>query len=106
MVEYVQSYFFRTLPDGSPNRPLIEAALPKLEHMLGVLNKAVEPTGHLVGSAITIADIILTPMMFYLRKLPEGSGLIAKLPALSAYCDRHLSGAAFASVAPPPMPGR
>jgi len=106
MVQYAQSYYFNRLPDGSPNRPVIEAALPKLEKLLGIFDKAVAQTGHLVGTTFTIADMFLLPMMFYLGKLPESAELIARKPALSRWSETHLARPAFEAVIPPPMPSR
>ncbi len=106
MMEYTQSYFFNVLPDGSPNRPRIDAALPGLEKHLGIFDRAVAKTGHLVGASFTIADMLLLPMMFYLKKLPESAAMIARLPALSAWYERLSARPAFVAATPPPMPGR
>jgi len=103
--EYAQSYFFRRLPDGSPNRPAIEKALPNMERHLGVLDKAVARSGHLVGDSYTIADMFLLPMTFYLKKLPESAAMMAALPALSAWHERHAGRRSFLDAVPPPMPG-
>ena len=48
-----RAYFFPGTPDGSPNRPIIESALPKLEAQFAMLDRAVAKTGYLVGSSFT-----------------------------------------------------
>ena len=68
---YVGAYFFPGTPDGSPNRAIIETALPKLEAQFAMLDHAAAKTGHLAGNSFTLADMNLLPMMFYLDKLPE-----------------------------------
>ncbi len=103
--QYALSYFFNRSPDGSPNRPLIDAALPRLEKFIGAFDQAVAKTGHLVGRDVTLADMFLLPMMFYLLKLPESAEMIAKARALTGWCDTHLARKSFIAVAPPPMPG-
>jgi len=57
--QYIVSYVFPGTPDGSPNRPTIDAALPAMEKQLAVLDKALAKTGHLVGDKLTLADINL-----------------------------------------------
>jgi len=64
---YVGAYFFPGTPDGSPNRPIIESALPKLEGQFAILDHALAKTGHFVGSTFTLADMNVLPMLFYLH---------------------------------------
>src|SRR5690242_13616880 len=39
--QYVGAYVFPGTPDGTPNRPVIEAALPKMEKQFPVMDRAV-----------------------------------------------------------------
>src|SRR5437868_4777550 len=45
---YVGAYFFPGTSDGSPNRAIIDPALPKLEAPFAMPDRAVANTGHLV----------------------------------------------------------
>ena len=103
---YVGAYFFPGTPDGSPNRPVIENALPKLEAQFAMLDRAVAKTGHLVGSTFTLADMNILPMMFYLDKLPESGAMLRRTANLRAYYERHMARASVREGTPPPFPGR
>jgi glutathione S-transferase len=103
---YVGAYFFPGTPDGSPNRTIIETALPKLEGQFAMLDRAVAKTGHLVGETFTLADINLLPMMFYLDKLPESGAMLRRTANLRAYYERHMARASVKETTPPPFPGR
>ena len=103
---YVGAYFFPGTPDGSPNRAVIETALPKLEAQFAMLDRAVARTGHLVGNSFTLADMNLLPMMFYLDKLPESGAMLRRNAKLGAYYERHMMRASVREAVPPPFPGR
>ena len=100
---YALGYFFPGTPDGSPNRAKIDPAIAGVEKHLGIIDRAVAKTGHLVGTNFTIADMFLMPIARYLTKLPESSEMIGKLPALTAYIGRHSSRASFVASRPPPL---
>jgi glutathione S-transferase len=103
---YVGAYFFPGTPDGSPNRAIIETALPKLEAQFAMLDRAVAKTGHLVGNSFTLADMNLLPMLFYLDKLPESRSMLQRTAKLGAYYQRHIARASVKEAVPPPFPGR
>ena len=96
-------YFFSSMPDGSPNRELIETLMPKIELHLAVLAKAVAGDGHLAGGQFTIADMTLLPILYYTSKLPESGAAMAKHPALTSYFERHMARPSVSATIPPPM---
>lgn len=104
--QYLFGYFFPGTPDGSPNRALIDAALPKMEPQFAMLEHAVAAGGFLAGDAFTLADAYLVPILFYLSKTPESTAMLAKSPALTAYLTRMLAHPSIAATIPPPLPGR
>jgi glutathione S-transferase len=104
--QYLGGYFFPGTPDGGPNRAVIDAALPKMEAQFSVLDRAVGKTGHLVGNSLTLADINLLPILFYLDKLPESRVMLRRAQGLDAYYARHMTRASVADTTPPPFPGR
>jgi glutathione S-transferase len=103
---YLMGYFFSGTADGSPNRALIEGALAPLEAQLAVLDRAVARTGHLVGETLTLADMLLMPILFYLEKLPESGAKLARATSLRRYYDRHIARPTIAATIPPVFPGR
>jgi glutathione S-transferase len=88
---YVGAYFFPGTADGRPNRPVIEAALQKLEAQFAMLDRAVAKTGHLVGGAFTLADMNVLPMLFYLHHLPESGAMQRRNANLASYYERHIT---------------
>ena len=104
--QYLLGYFFPGTSDGKPNRAVIDAALAKMEHHFAVLDRAVAKTGYLVGESLTLADINLLPILFYMDKLPESRSMLQRAKQLDAYYRRHLARASVKETTPPPMPGR
>jgi glutathione S-transferase len=102
--QYLLAYLFPAGPDGAPDRARIDAALPAMRDQLAMLDRAVAPTGHLAGAGFTLADIAVIPILHYLALMPESGAMLAALPALRAYLDRHLARPSVARTVPPPMP--
>ena len=102
--QYLLGYIFPGTPDGSPNRPQIEGALPKMEAQLAILDKAVAETGYLVGSSITLADVNLLPILFYLSRMPESGPMLANNRNLAAYLERHVTRPSVTATIPK-LPG-
>jgi glutathione S-transferase len=90
--------------DGKPDRAAIEAVMPAVREQIGVLNRAVAKTGHLVDQEFTFADINLLPILHRVQQLPEGSAAVAAAPHLAAYYDRHSARPSFQSTTPPAGP--
>jgi glutathione S-transferase len=104
--QYLAAYFFPRTPDGRPDRRVIDAALPKMEPHFAVLDRAVAKTGHLVGGTLSLADINLLPILFYVDKLPESRAMLRRSANLDAYYRRHMARASVKETTPPPFPGR
>jgi glutathione S-transferase len=104
--QYLAAYFFPRTPDGRPDRAVIDAALPKMEPHFAVLDRAVAKTGHLVGENLSLADINLLPILFYVDKLPESRAMLRRSANLDAYYRRHMARASVKETTPPPFPGR
>jgi len=103
---YLFAYIVPKGPDGTPDRAAIEAVMPAVREQLGILDRAVAATGHLVGGEFTFADINLLPILFYIRRTPEGGEALAGAPHLSAYYDAHAARPCFARTVPPIGPPR
>ena len=103
---YLFHYIFPKTADRQPDRAGIAAVAPALREQIGILDKAVEKTGHLAGDQFTLADINLMPILFYVRQFPEGGEAIAAARGLAAYYDRHSARASFKNTIPPPPPAQ
>ena len=90
-------------PDGNPDRARIEAALDPMKAQLAKLDQAVAATGHLAGSAFTLADAYLVPILFYMDQLPESRRMLGGCAQLKAYLERHLQRPSVKTTIPPPM---
>ena len=78
--DHVLQYVFPRGPDGKPDRATIDAALPEIRKVLGSLDRAIGPRDHLVGDSITLADILLAPMIVSVSATPDGKELIGSFP--------------------------
>lgn len=104
--QYGVAYFFPGTPDGSPNRAVIDAVVPKLAPHFDVLDRAVGRTGYLVGDTFTLADMTVLPLLYYMTKLPESGEMVQARSNLAGYVERLLARKSVADTIPPPMPGR
>lgn len=77
---YVLQYVFPKGADGAPDRAVIDAAVPQIKAHLDVLDRAYGARDQLVGNTITMADLMLAPIVFYLGMFPEGKTLLAGAP--------------------------
>jgi glutathione S-transferase len=101
---YVLGYVFPKGADGKPDRAAIDAVVPAVQRQIGILDKAVAKTGHLIDDQFTLADINVLPILFYVRRFPEGQAAMAEARNLSAYYDRHAARPSFQNTMPPPPP--
>ena len=80
---YVLQYVFPKGPDGAPDRAVIDKAVPEIKSQLAVLDRAYGPRNLLVGDTVTLADLLLAPIVFYLGMFPESKALLAVVPNVS-----------------------
>ena len=90
---YVLQYVFPKGAGGAPDRGVIDKVLPEIKSYLDVLDLAYGPRDVLAGAAVTMADLLLAPIIFYLPLFPEGKALLAGAPnvvrAHAAMADRE-----------------
>ena len=103
---YLFGYVFPNTADGKPDRSAIDAAVPDLQRQMSILDRAVAPTGHLAGSEMTLADLYIMPILFYVKQFPEGGDALAANRHLAAFFDRHAARPSFTNTMPPPPPRR
>jgi glutathione S-transferase len=103
---YLLAYAAPKTTDGNPGREAIEAVAPAVREQIGVLDKAVAMTGHLVGDQFTFADINLMPILYYMQLVPEGAEAVNSAAHISSYYSRHAERPSFKSTTPPTGPPR
>jgi glutathione S-transferase len=101
---YLYAYIAPKTGDRSPDREAIANVLPDLRAQIGVLDKAVAPSGHLVGDQFTFADINLMPILHRLQQAPEGAEALATARHLSRYYENHAARPSFTRTTPPAGP--
>ena len=101
---YLYAYIAPKTADGKPDRAAIEAVMPAVREQLGILDRAVAKTGHLVGDDFTFADINLLPLLDRVRLPPEGADALAATTHLAAYYARHAARPSFTRTMPPAAP--
>lgn len=104
--QYLMAYFFSGLPDGAPDRTRIEAILPKVGELLGLLEMELTRRAWLAGPAFTLADAYLLPLIHYLRKLPETGEMLREKPALDGWYGRVAARPSAIETEPPPIGSR
>ena len=77
---YVLQYVFPKGAGGTPDRAVIDKALPDIKAQLAMFDAAYGARNLLVGDAVTLADLLLAPIIFYLSQFPEGKTLLAAAP--------------------------
>ena len=80
---YVLQSVFQKGADGTPDRALIDKAVPEIKSQLAVLDHAYGQRNLLVGDTVTLADLLLAPIVFYLGMFPESKALLATAPNVS-----------------------
>jgi glutathione S-transferase len=77
---YLLQYVFPRGADGKPDRKTIEGALPDIEKQLAVFDRGYNGRNVLVGDTITLPDLLLAPVIFYLGMFAESKALLEKVP--------------------------
>lgn len=85
---------------GKPDEAMIKAAWPKVEYQLGVLDAAVKEKPFFAGDAVSLADLFLMPMLFYVKLQPEGGPLLARNKALAGWFERMAARPSFGATMP------
>ena len=76
----VLQYVFPKGANGAPDHAVIAAAVPDIKSQLDVLDRAYDSRNVLVGDAVSMADLFLAPIVFYLGMFPEGKAALAGAP--------------------------
>ena len=92
--------FLAKLKGGQPDAARNAAAWPKVEHQLALLDKALGASPFLAGDRLSLADLFLLPMLFYLRMQPEYAALAPRCKAVGGWYDRMAARPSFAATLP------
>lgn len=87
---------------AEPNEKMIAAAVPKLDHHLGVMERVLSDGDWLAGDALSLADLFLAPIHFWAGMAPEGQRLLPNYPAVGRWWERMSARPSMIATVPPP----
>ncbi|MCG8426812.1 MAG: glutathione S-transferase family protein [Chromatiales bacterium] len=83
---------------------VIRRAADEVVNQLKVADDAVTEANYLTGKEISLADLFLAPILFWLEMVPEGQGKLSEYPSLKRWYDDMSARESFTTTAPP-IPG-
>jgi glutathione S-transferase len=83
----------------------IGQAAEKLGALLQIADQALQKSPYLAGEQLTLADLFLAPILFWLEKMPEGQAALPKYDALARWYQAISERQSFQATIPP-MPGQ
>jgi glutathione S-transferase len=83
----------------------IRAAAERTDQLLAIAEQTLEQRTWLAGEQLTLADLYLAPIVFWLEKMPEGQALLPKYPAIQRWYQAMTERESFEATIPP-MPGQ
>jgi glutathione S-transferase len=97
---YVLQYIYPKGADGKPDRKVIDAALAEIAGHLAILDLAYGQGDWLAGGAPSIADLLLAPIIFYVKAMPEGAKLLSAAPNVARAHQAIAKRASFQATLP------
>jgi glutathione S-transferase len=91
-------------PDGKPDRAVIDKAADEARKAVAVLDDALAEGPFLLGANLSLADLLLCPIMAYLAQMPEGQAMLRatrNIPRAAAAMQTRKS---YIETVPPPPP--
>ena len=85
---------------GKTDEAMVKAAWPKIDYHLSVIENTLGKQQFLAGAALSLADLTLMPIIFYVKVQPEGGPLLAKHKGVSAWFDRLAARPSFGATMP------
>ena len=82
---------------------MMSAAIPRARLCLSEIARLAGDQPFLVGERISLADLMVFPLLYYFEKMPEGDPLFAEQPSLRAWLRRIEERQSVAVTKPPPF---
>jgi glutathione S-transferase len=87
---------------GSPDEAAIAAALPRARLCLSEIDRLMEDHRFLTGDHVSLADLMVVPLLYYFGNLPDGWGPMAEHPKLQTWVRHMETRQSFQVTKPPP----
>jgi glutathione S-transferase len=98
---YVLQYIFPKGPEGKPDRAVIEAALPNMRRDVLALDKSLAKTEWIAGKSLSLADLFVAPILFYMGMFPEGGEILGGAKNVRRVGGAMMERASFKNTMPP-----
>ena len=106
MRRLVLQYVFPSGPDGKPDRAIVDKAAEDVEKQIAILDDALVPGPYLLGAEISLADLLLCPIMAYLSQTPEGGAILKTTKNIPRAGQMISARKSYIDTVPPPPPKR
>ena len=100
---YLLVYVRAQFAGESPDRAVIDSAVPAVRHCLDVFNQALQEAPFLAGERPTLADFFLAPIIYYLKETPEAGPMIDQATALARWYDTMAERPSLQETVPPAL---
>jgi len=99
-------YAFPSGPDGKPDMAAIEANKPNVIAHIDIIEKALEGKTSLTGDQVTLADLFLLPVFFYVGNVPDGMSFFEGKENIGRWWQTMTARESFESTMPGPPPAQ
>jgi glutathione S-transferase len=70
------------LPGGTPDEAAISAAMPRARLCLSEIDRLMEDHRFLTGDHVSLADLMVIPLLYYFGHVPDGQAPLSEHPKL------------------------
>src|SRR5262245_60961092 len=86
---------------GAPDEAAIEGALPRARLCLSEIDRLMEDHRFLTGDHVSLADLMVIPLLYYFSNVPEGRQPMAEHPKLQKWVAQMETRQSFQVTKPP-----
>jgi glutathione S-transferase len=86
---------------GTPDEAAIAAALPQARLCLTEIDRLMADQPFLAGTHLSLADLMVLPLLYYFGRIGDGRPLMAEQPKLELWVGRMAERQSFAVTKPP-----
>jgi glutathione S-transferase len=104
--QLVRHYAFPAGPDGQPDMKAIEAGVPLVAAQVEIVEKALDGRTTFTGDQVTIADLFLLPVFYYVGNSPGGMAFFEGKENIGRWWQNMASRPSFEATIPGPPPAQ
>jgi len=98
-----QTFDSLTVPADSSAAAEIAAALPRARLCLAEIDRLMEDHRFLAADFVSLADLMVIPLLYYFSNVPDGRAPVAEHPKLQSWIRHMETRQAFQVTKPPPI---